>query len=190
MTARPTLFVSAALCAVGCAAPAYAQDGATLRVSPPAFNVRIFVNGTELGTVNELAKDFKYEPRPGPNLLTVQSERFKTVFATAISSQPGSVHSVRNIRYEPKSTLKRVLAIVTCSEAGRPAAGQAEADLLRYRKTYPRTAGYWKAVVDANAKAQKSLDGMSFFTFDRQLPQNHPGLQFQERVGRVFAQAG
>jgi hypothetical protein len=184
MTARQTVFVLATLLAVAYARPVYAQEAATLRVSPPAFNVKIFVNGKELGTVNEVAKEFQYEPRPGPNVLTVQSERFKTVFATAISSQPGSIHSVRNIRYEPKRTAKPVLAIVSCSEAGRPAAGEAKADRLRYQKTYPRTVTYWKAVVDANAKAQKSLDKMSLFTFDR----INKELKITENLGAAFAE--
>jgi hypothetical protein len=184
MTTRQTLFVSATLFAVVNTMPVYAEESATLRVSPPAFNVKIFVNGKEIGTVNEQAKEIKYEPRPGPNVLTIQSERFKTLFAMTISSQPGSVHSVRNIRYEPKTTLKRVLAIVTSVEAGRPAAGEAKADRLRYQKTYPRTAAYWKAVVDANAKAQKGLDGMSYFTFDR----INKELKITENLGGAFGE--
>ncbi|MGL4554813.1 MAG: hypothetical protein ACRC33_26910, partial [Gemmataceae bacterium] len=145
MTGRDTFVASMTLIAVA-AATASGQETATLRVSPPAFGVKVFVNGKELGAVNETAKDFKYEPRPGLNVLTVQSDRFKTVFAAAIKSQRGSVHSVRNVRYETKFIWRRVLATVSCVEEGRPAAAEAAADRLRCQKAYPRTAAYWKAV--------------------------------------------
>jgi len=157
------------------------EESATIRISPITFDVNVFVNNKKLGTANE-AKEFRFVPRRGPNVLTLQSERFKTNFVTTIPAQKGSVHSARNIRYEPLRSTKSLLAIVSIAEKGTPFDGDAEADRLQSQKKYPRTAEFWDAVVAANAKAQKVLDGMRFYTFDR----INKELKVYEKLGKSF----
>lgn len=193
-----------AICSLGCGStpPAHGDEGArtpskgvqpadpneyaTFTFAPSSLKAKVIVNSEELGTVSDLAKEFRFRVVPGPNVLIVESDRYKTIYVTTFLARPAGVYTIENLHFVPKLA-KILTADFACTTPGLPPVkegGPAEAERVRYRKTYDRTREFWSKVIAANVGAKKRLDAMGVLTWNRDEKENKVHMDLSAEFGR------
>ncbi len=166
--------------------PPEPNEYATLRCAPSSLKAKVTVNSQELGTVSDLAKEFRFRVVPGPNVLIVESDRYKTIYVKTFSAGPDGVYAIENLHFVPK--LAKVLtADFSCTTPILPPVKDgrlAEAERVRYQKTHDRTREFWSKVTAANASAKKRLDAMGVLTWNRDEKENKVHMDLGAEFGR------
>lgn len=142
----------------------------TLIVEPAQFNVRVYVGGRYVGEVYDQRKTFYVHGTWGPNLITLESEKFHSFGSDARHLYPGDVFRISNVHYlsdksgeadwdkEIEFDFKHVKFSDFEFEGQEPT-------VRSFRSRYPNTYSFWKEVTRQAKYYKSQMDSLGYLAY-------------------------